>query len=265
MKHIVSFSGGMGSFAEAYACVEAFGKENVLLLFADTLMEDEDLYRFKDEVVSFLGCEIITLCYGLNIWELFKKEKFIGNSRLDICSRVLKRTLLNDYIVKNYTAINKELPYPNIIYNCNVHLGIDFSEYHRLTEVQRHMAPMIYRSLLVENGIIVPKDYSEKFGIKKPRLYSLGFSHNNCGGFCVKAGLGHFKLLFEKMPERYAWHEQQEQETIAIGGRPFLKKTHTGVIEYISLKKYRLKFLEPGLAEEYTYDIGGCSCALPLD
>lgn len=29
-------------------------------------------------------------------------------------------------------------------------------------------------------------------GIKPPRLYSMGFAHNNCGGFCVKAGKGHF-------------------------------------------------------------------------
>jgi len=49
VKHIVSFSGGMGSFAEAKSCVDKFGKENVLLLFSDTLMEDEDLYRFIKE------------------------------------------------------------------------------------------------------------------------------------------------------------------------------------------------------------------------
>lgn len=61
MKHIVSFSGGMGSFAEAKSCVDKFGKENVILVFADTLMEDEDLYRFKDECVAFLGCELVTL------------------------------------------------------------------------------------------------------------------------------------------------------------------------------------------------------------
>ena len=54
MKHIVSFSGGMGSFAEAKSCVDKYGKENVTLLFADTLMEDEDLYRFKDDCVAFL-------------------------------------------------------------------------------------------------------------------------------------------------------------------------------------------------------------------
>ena len=51
--HIVSFSGGMGSFAEAYYCVQEFGKENVVLLFCDTLTEDPDLYRFVDDCIKF--------------------------------------------------------------------------------------------------------------------------------------------------------------------------------------------------------------------
>jgi hypothetical protein len=48
----------MGSFAEAKSCVDKYGKENVLLLFSDTLMEDEDLYRFLMETVAFLDCEL---------------------------------------------------------------------------------------------------------------------------------------------------------------------------------------------------------------
>ena len=101
LKHIVSFSGGMGSFAEAKSCVDKYGKENVLLLFADTLMEDEDLYRFKDEVVEFLGCELVTLCYGKTPWELFEEQKFVANSRLDVCSRMLKRELLIKWVKDN--------------------------------------------------------------------------------------------------------------------------------------------------------------------
>lgn len=281
MKHIVSFSGGMGSFAEAKSCVDKYGKENVVLLFADTLMEDEDLYRFKDEVVAFLGCELVTLCYGMNVWDLFKDKKFIGNTRVDICSSTLKRDLLNGYIQDNYTEITKEFLYledgsPRLNvsgahlyreienYTCEVHLGIDFSEHHRLTRVQSYMKPMVYRSTLVEEGRIVPKDYSEQFGIKRPRLYDMGFGHNNCGGFCVKAGLGHFKLLHEKMPERYRWHEEQEKETIALGGKPFLRKTMFGVLSYYTMERYRKEFLEKGLADEDKFDIGGCSCALPL-
>jgi len=124
------------------------------------------------------------------------------------------------------------------------------------------MYPKIYRSTLVEDGRIISKDYSEQFGIKKPYLYSLNFGHNNCGGFCVKAGLGQFKLLYEQLPERYSFHEQQEQEAIAIGGKPFLAKQINNKKRYISMKDYRIEYLEKGKAEQFKFDIGGCGCAI---
>ena len=148
--------------------------------------------------------------------------------------------------------------------SCDVHVGIDYSESHRLDSIKKHMYPKVYRSLLVELGLIIPKDYSLQFGITPPWLYRMGYSHNNCGGFCVKAGLGQFKLLFETMPHRYTENENQEQEVLALGGLPFLKKTTKGVIRYLSMKEYREEFLELGLAEEDKWDIGGCACALPL-
>jgi len=281
MKHIVSFSSGMGSFAEAKSCVDKFGKEATLLLFADTKIEDEDNYRFKDEVVEFLGCEVVELSDGRTPWELFRDERFVGNSRLDICSRVLKRELLINWIEKNYGYDVEEpmlnylgLPLVNIFgevcrtnvvtyLNAEVHLGIDFSEHHRLTRVQETMKSWVYRSTLVEEGRIIPKNYSEQFGIRKPRLYSMGFGHANCGGFCVKAGLGHFKTLYEKLPERYKSHEEQEQ-TLAreVKTLPFLKKTIGGKVHYLTLKDYREQFLETNKAEEDRFDIGGCGCAI---
>lgn len=280
MKHIVSFSGGMGSFAEAKSCVDKYGKENVLLLFSDTLMEDEDLYRFLVETVAFLDCELVTLVQGKTPWGLFEEQRFVANSRMDICSRKLKREPLNKWIGDNYgITVNeqikrsdgtlcflsngKPLLRPVRKLNAEIHLGIDFSEHHRLTTVQEKMKPWVYRSTLVEEGRIVPKDYSEQFGIRKPRLYSLGFGHNNCGGFCVKAGLGHFKTLFEVMPERYAEHEAKELELAnKYKTLPFLKKTINGKVHYLTMKDYRENYLEQGKAEEDKFDIGGCACAL---
>lgn len=281
MKHIVSFSGGMGSFAEAKSCVDKFGKENVQLLFSDTLMEDEDLYRFKDECVEFLGCELVTLTDGRTPWEVFRDNRFVANSKVDICSRVLKRELINNWIGDTYgylvttpmlnwkgePLVNIEgvvCRYDEVIHlNAEVHLGIDFSEHHRLTKTQVIMKPWVYRSTLVEEGRIIHKGFSEQFGIERPRLYKLGFGHNNCGGFCVKAGLGHFKTLYEQMPERYAKHEEIELKLAAeLNTKPFLKKTTGGKKRYLTMKEYREEFLEKGKAEEDRFDVGGCGCAI---
>jgi len=254
MKHIVSFSGGMGSFAEAYSCCELYGKNNVELLFADTKMEDEDLYRFLEEAVAFLGCELITVSDGRTPFEVFKDEKFMGNSRYDPCSKLLKRQLLTKYIKEKYKPEN-----------VNVHLGIDYSEVHRLGPVKERSKPYIYRSTLVEQGIIIHKDYSEQFGIRRPRLYNWGLGHNDCGGFCPKAGLGHYNALFKANRERYLLFEQQEQEVYEAIGKThaFLKKQVKGVKSYLTLRQLREQYLEPEtLTTGETIEYGGCGCAL---
>lgn len=280
MKHIVSFSGGMGSFAEAKSCVDKYGKENVLLLFADVHMEDSDLYRFVQETKEFLDCELVVLDMGKSPWELFKERRFIGNSRIDICSSELKRNPLIKWIDDLY-GVNIEVPLKRLdgtdltnvqgivmtrtvraLKDAEVHLGIDFSEHHRLTRLQGYMRPKVYRSTLVEEGKIIRKDYSEQFGIKRPFLYTLNFAHNNCGGFCVKAGLGQFKKLYEELPDRYAFHEQQEQETLSLGAKPFLTKYKNGRKTYLTMKQYREQYLEKGKADEFKHDLGGCGCAI---
>ena len=168
LTHVVSFSGGMGSFAEAKSCVDKFGKENVILLFADTLMEDEDLYRFKNECVDFLGCELATITEGRSPFDIFKDVKFMGNSMVDPCSKLLKREPLNKWFKKKYTQAD-----------AHMHLGIDYTEEHRLTNLKARMSPYIYRSTLIEDGRIIHKDFSEQFGIKRPRLYDWILGNNN--------------------------------------------------------------------------------------
>jgi hypothetical protein len=254
MKHVISFSGGMGSFAEAKSCVDKFGKENVQLLFSDTLMEDEDLYRFKNECVKFLDCELVTITEGRTPFEIFKDVKFMGNSRIDPCSKLLKREPLNNWFTTTYTSEQAEM-----------HVGIDYSEEHRLVGLKQRMTPWVYRSTLVEDGKIINKDFSEKFGIKRPRLYNWKLGHNNCGGFCIKAGLGHYKALYEASPERYTEFEIKEQEVYdAIGGTyPFLKKTVDKQLFRLTLKQYREQYLETNsVSLEDSQEYGGCGCAI---
>lgn len=52
MKHVVMYSGGIGSYFAAKRVVQKENPNEVILLFTDTLMEDEDLYRFISESIQ---------------------------------------------------------------------------------------------------------------------------------------------------------------------------------------------------------------------
>ena len=58
MKHIVSLSGGTSSAVAADRVINRYGRDNVILWFADTNWEDEDLYRFLKDLESYWEMEI---------------------------------------------------------------------------------------------------------------------------------------------------------------------------------------------------------------
>ena len=56
MKRIVQFSGGLASYFAAKRVVERHGAQDVILLFADTLIESDDLYRIMPTYVWATAC-----------------------------------------------------------------------------------------------------------------------------------------------------------------------------------------------------------------
>jgi len=255
MKYVIQFSGGVGSWAAARRLVDELGTPaDIILLFADTRMEDDDLYRFLREAARDIGAMLISVSDGRNPWQVFRDEKYIGNTWIDPCSKILKRNLLRKWIEKNcnpqgYTVV----------------LGIDWTESHRFDKVvprwqpYKVIAPLCEAPYLDKGQILAQL---EARGIRAPRLYGMGFPHNNCGGFCVKAGVTQFALLHKTMPERYAWHERQEQMTQKVIGKPVtvLSRKRKGVKVPLSLRDFRLE-LEAKVEQEKD-DWGGCGCAV---
>ena len=203
-RHVVMFSGGVGSWAAAKRVAEKHGTDNLILLFADTLIEDEDLYRFLDEAAANVGGRLVKVAEGRDPWQVFFDVRFLGNSRVDPCSRILKREFLRRWLDEHCDPAST-----------TVYLGIDSTEAHRFERAQRYWVPWRVEAPLCSPPYLTKDDILAALraeGIRPPRLYELGFSHNNCGGFCVKAGQAHFALLYRTMPERYLYHEQREQE-----------------------------------------------------
>ncbi|MGG1531410.1 phosphoadenosine phosphosulfate reductase family protein [Brevibacillus agri] len=260
MKHVVMYSGGIGSWAAAKRVAQEYGTDDLILLFTDTKCEDEDLYRFLEEGAKNIGGQLVWLEEGRDIWEVFKAVKYLGNTRVDPCSRILKRELSRKWIEENFQ------PDEAILY-----VGIDYTEYHRYSKNQMFWQPYTVKAPMCEQPYMDKRDMMRwlgQEGIKAPRLYELGFSHNNCGGFCVKAGQAQFYTLLKTMPERYAYHEQKEQELFEYLGKkvPFLRQTRNGKTVYVSLKDFREQIAEAeqnqrDIGEQIDmFDFGGCGC-----
>jgi len=226
------FSGGKGSALAAYL-LRKNGYDNVKLLFTDTNSEDKDLYRFLNQCVEYFGYELIRDSDGRDIWQVFKDEKLMGNQRKDPCSRILKRERSKKFREKQDPG------------KCYFAFGIDIWEKHRIDKLATYWEPYKVVSPLIDAEIYdtdeLWKSFLEESKIKEPYLYSIGMTHNNCGGFCVKAGLAHYRNLLEKDRERYLAFEEKELEVHAHIGKtfPFLRRQKNGVRYYMTLKEYR--------------------------
>ncbi len=258
-EHVVMFSGGVGSWAAAKRVAERHGTERLRLLFTDTLIEDEDLYRFLHEAAVNVGGELITIKDGRTPWEVFFDERMMGSTRQDPCSRMLKREMADTYL--NFLFD----PADTVVY-----VGIDWTEIHRFDDGNgsgirnrlaragwRCEAPLCERPYLGKPEVF---EWLAREGIRRPRLYDMGFAHNNCGGFCVKAGQGHFAKLLRAMPERYRRHEDLElafrrmtKKDVAI-----LRDRRGGETKPLTLRDLRLRIEAGGKVDET--EIGGCGC-----
>ncbi len=261
MKHRVAmFSGGISSYLAAKRSAETDGLEGLTLLFADTKMEDEDLYRFVKEAAADVGAEFVTLADGRDVWEVFHDVRFMGNTRADPCSRILKRELCRNWMEKNRDPET-----------CSIVVGLDFTEMHRVEGFSRRMAPWRIEAPMLEPPLMTPAQKSkavEAAGIAVPRLYKMGFPHNNCGGFCVKQGRAGFARLHRELPERYAYHEKKEEDLRQHLGKDIavLRDRRGGETKPLTLKVFRENFIESGqLSMDDLYDEGGCGCFVDED
>lgn len=249
-ERIVLYSGGALSWAAAMRTIERHGRDNVRLLFTDTSMEDKDLYRFLDDSEHQLGLPLIRLKDGRTPWDVFREEGMLGNARIDLCSRILKRDMGQRWLAEN-------APGATLVF------GIDWTESHRLVGLRERYGAMGYA---VEAPMCEPPylwkravfDWMADEGLKPPRLYALGFSHNNCGGFCVRAGQSHFAHLLREMPERYAFHEAQENALRAQLGKDvsvMVDRRGGGPRRPLTMTQFREEN-----APHDGFDFGGCGC-----
>jgi hypothetical protein len=249
MKAVVMFSGGIGSWAAARRTVAKY--DDVTLLFADTLIEDPDLYRFLEEAATDVGAPLVRIADGRTPFEVFRDEKYLGNSRIAPCSRILKQEVTRKWMTENA---------PNAV----VILGIDWTEEHRLEGARKGWAPWIVEAPMCERPLMTKPEMLSALdgcGIQRPGLYRAGFVHNNCGGGCVRAGIGQFAHLYRTRPETFAYWEEGEADMrgLLVNNVTILRDRTGGTTRPMTLRELRNRLAaQPTLFDDE--DWGGCGC-----
>ena len=296
IKHVVSFSGGAGSWAAAKRLAESVPTQRLSLLFADTIIEDQDTYRFlvegaanvfglprpselierllalpelsindphcieRKNILNAIRSDareqipgLFWIAKGTHPWEVFEDRRFIGNSRIDPCSQELKREFLDAWRDENCFSDSTVF-----------HVGIDWSEKHRLDRLLPRVKPWVYDAPLCHPPYMTKccvLSWIEREGIRPSRGYGDGFPHDNCGGFCCKAGMAHFERLYHVRRMRFDWHEWWENRLRSIvGDYSMMTESRSGDKKPLPLSRFRER-IESGesfSSEEW----GGCGCAL---
>ncbi len=232
MHRVIQWSGGIGSWASAEIVVRRYPNDAITLLFADVLIEDEDLYRFNDEASARLGIPITRVCDGRKPFELFWQQHFLGNARLAPCSKVLKQKPCRAWLKQNAD------PRDTVLY-----VGLEATEQRRIPGVVGGWKPWHVEFPLMRHPLLSKEDllaWCRRVGLTPPRLYSSGFLHNNCAGLCVRGGHEHWRNLLRVFPDRFAWYERQEEDFRAVHGDfAILKETRNGQGRPLPLSELR--------------------------
>jgi len=251
--HVVQYSTGVASAEIAWRLVHERGPDDVVLLSADTLVEDADNWRFAHEVHGRLGCEWIILAFGRTPMQVGRDVGVVPNNRMAVCSRILKRELLRGYIDEHYD------PAGAVIYE-----GYDWTEQDRIDLAVPHWAPYRLAVPLAEPPYTDKPDLLAAFrsrGIEPPLLYSYGLPHANCGGACVRGGQAQWEVLLRINRPRYLeWEAEEEKSRAQLGKDVSILRDRTkGTLRPLTLRRFREGIdRQPGLFD--ADDWGACGC-----
>lgn len=205
--HIVDVSGGAASAVALFRVVERFGRENVLARFADTKTEHPDLYRFLSDLEKVVGLPIVRLQDGRTTWDVFSELRMWTSPTNGGClasDRLKKRVLREHLDSLNCTPDS-----------ATIYVGFDASEEDRCERLRKAAHPwkvdfpLIWRPWLLRCD---QESFLRARGVEPCSMYERGYSHANCGGACVLAGIGQWAMVLADYPELFAKAEQHEQD-----------------------------------------------------
>lgn len=191
-------SAGVSSFIAGYLA------ENVdEYIYIDIKDQHPDSMRFIKDCEKVLNHEIKILRSDEfeDVAAVVRKFRFINSPHGAACTGMLKRKVRKHWESEH---AGEQITYV---------WGMDKNETRRAERIKQTMFEFNHEFPLIEKNLSKDEAHGmlERLGIKRPAMYDLGYSNNNCIG-CVKGGMGYWNKIRVDFPEVFASRAKLERE-----------------------------------------------------
>lgn len=190
-------SAGVSSFVAGY-----LAKDVDEYIYIDIENQHPDSMRFIKDCESVFNkpVQILKSPYG-SVDNVIRQFRFINSAYGAKCTEVLKK------------RVRKEWEYGHKDFDITYVWGFDFSEKHRADRLLESMPEFGHEFPLIEKMLSKSDAHGilNNLGIKRPLMYDLGYSNNNCIG-CVKGGMGYWNKIRVDFPDVFEKRAKLERE-----------------------------------------------------
>lgn len=161
-----------------------------------------DSLRFLHDCEKLLGRKITVIQSDRysSVDDVIEKKRCVNTPFGAPCTRVLKRDVRKKWELENpehHTYV----------------WGFYVNEKRRADRIIESMSDYDHEFPLIENNISKDEAHgiADRLGLKRPVMYDMGYSNNNCIG-CVHGGAGYWNKIRIDFPEVFERRAKQERE-----------------------------------------------------
>ena len=171
------------------------------IIYIHVANQHPDTLRFLVDANGILGnIEILQSMDYVSVDDVITSRRYINGPSGARCTLELKKRVRQKWEQENWDRHTYVW-------------GFDLTEKSRAERTIESMPEFDHEFPLIDAGLTKGDCHAlcEKWGIKRPAMYDLGYPNNNCIG-CVKGGKGYWNKIREDFPAVFKRRARQERE-----------------------------------------------------